>query len=148
MKELSPRSQKALYVVIFVVIVACLATAVYLIQRDRVHPTSTSASAATQCDVTTYPNGNDGLAVYVNASGPDRVSVDLISDIGRHNHAEMQVTQRAGGAMFAFPQVGTPRSLEVSSRKLGSCAVPAVQIVPLSMGRAAQVAAFNRRSSR
>jgi hypothetical protein len=56
-----------------------------------------------------YPDARDGVAVIVHAPGPAVVSVSVSGGVDRGGSLSQQVTKRAAGAQFDFPQA-TPVS--------------------------------------
>lgn len=56
-----------------------------------------------------YPDARNGVAVIVHAPGPAVVSVSVSGGVDRGGSLTQQVTKRAGGAQFDFPQA-TPVS--------------------------------------
>jgi hypothetical protein len=56
-----------------------------------------------------YPDARDGVAVIVHAPGPAVVSVSVSGGVDRGGSLSQQVTKRARGAQFDFPQA-TPVS--------------------------------------
>lgn len=77
-------------------------------------------------EVTAYPDGRGSVAVYVHASGPDVVDVDLKAFSGTdHRHLHQQVTKHDSGASFDFSYLmGELDSITVSTNNLGICQVP------------------------
>lgn len=74
---------------------------------------------------TAYPDGEQGVAVYVNAPGPDVVAVDITGGVVGHRHLSQQVTRLHGsGAEFDSPYSAPADSIIVSTDKLGVCTVP------------------------
>jgi len=84
-------------------------------------------AAPTVCDpstATAYPNGRTGVAVYVNAPGPDVVTVNVA---GGHDYAfrlVQQVPKRYGGARFDFGNTWGTHTISVTTNHLGTCQIP------------------------
>jgi hypothetical protein len=87
--------------------------------------TTTPAGYATCEGATAYPDGRNGVAVYVTVPGPEVVNVGVVGQ-GRPRHLRQQITKRANGARFDFPNVAPVNSITVDMEKAGVvCEVPA-----------------------
>lgn len=83
----------------------------------------TVLAAAIICgpNVSTHPDGRDGVAVYVDAPGPDVITVDVTDGHSRHHKLIQQVPARSGGAEFDFSRIGPNPTVQVTSKNLGVC---------------------------
>lgn len=82
-------------------------------------------AAAVICgpNVSTHPDGRDGIDVYVSAPGPDVVTVDVLGREGYHYRLTQQITRHGVGAEFDFGETAPVSQIVVSSKALGVCEV-------------------------
>lgn len=80
-----------------------------------------------------YPDARNGVAVIVHAPGPAVVSVSVSGGVDRGGSLSQQVTKRAGGAQFDFPQATPVSYINVMINRnldVTTCYVP----IPNSLG--------------
>jgi len=110
--------------------VAALAVANSTVTTNSVAETP-KPTDRTMCDpgrAIAYPNGDNGAAVYVNAPGPDVVTVDVIADGGYDFRLVQQVTKRSSGAQFDFGNTWGTYSITVMTDRYGICGVPVPEV--------------------
>ncbi|HEX4393314.1 MAG TPA: hypothetical protein VH084_17495 [Mycobacterium sp.] len=82
-----------------------------------------SGSACAANAVAAYPNGDDGVSIFVHTPGPDLIQVDVYGAV--HGRLRQQVPAGYGGAKFYLRRDWPRGDITVSSKGLGTCTVPA-----------------------
>lgn len=72
--------------------------------------------------VTTTPDGLDGIAIFVESPGPDRIEVSIVDQMIKTHRLFQQVPAKSSGATFNFPEIHDgPVGVVVNSDKRGVC---------------------------